>query len=612
MTFFSLRGGRRHRGLLAALLALIACTVTALLAYRSTLDAGIATERDAATHRLAFYAQTLEASLTRYESLPGLLALERDLTQVLANPDQRTQQAANTYLEAAQQAAGVAAAYLMDINGNTLAASNWQKPGSFVGQNYGFRPYFREAIDGGTGRFYAIGSTTGEPGYFLSAPMRQQGRIVGVIAIKVALEGFEQALINSGDMALLVDGDGIAFLTSNPAWRYHALAPLTPAVRSELAETRKYGSREPAPLLAGNGIAAGKDSVRLLEDGKARELIWHAHRVGPLGWQLVLLNDPTAQRNEAVIAGAAAAFASAFLLTLAIIQRLRRRRREELKRLHAELELRIAERTDDLSRQIEALERTKAILHETQDAAVQAGKLAVLGQMSAGMTHELNQPLAALHAYSDNAMALLDRGRTEEVRDNLASISHLAGRLGHIVGQLKSFARKAPAQPTAVAVDSVLANALLIIEPRRRELAAGIDTTGVTAGLQVRAEAVRLEQVLVNLLRNGLDAAAAVSVPQLEIDARCEGEDVRITVRDNGSGLPASTLAHLFEPFYTTKSAGEGLGLGLAISLTIVESLGGRIEAANRNQGQGAEFSVLLPVAPQAPMPRPDYRKDEL
>lgn len=594
---------RRYRGLLAAALALLVCALAALVVYRAALDSALAADRDATAQRLAFYAQSLQANLERYESLPGLLALERDLARLLANPgDGDRRQAANAYLEAAQQAAGVAAAYVMDMRGDTLAASNWRQPGTFVGQNYAFRPYFRAATDGGTGRFYAVGATTGEPGYFLSAPLRGQGNhgeMTGVVAIKVALEDFERALVDSGDLALLADRDGIVFLAARPDWRYRSLLPLSDEVRVRLAETRQYGQHTPRALLADDRLPAG---VRLADAGDRRELLWQAHRVGPLDWQLVVLRDPAPLRRGAWIAAAAAVFALAFALTLAAIFRLRRYRRQELRRLHAELEKRIAERTADLSHQVAALERTEAILHETRDAAVQAGKLAVLGQMAAGMTHELNQPLAALHNYSDNAVALLDRGQLDEVRGNLISISHLAGRLGRIVSQLKSFARKSPDSASAVAVDSALANALLIVEPRRRELGAAIDTAGVAPGLLVRAEAVRIEQVLVNLLRNGLDAAAQNEAPRLEIIAGIAGADgdggqVRIAVRDNGAGIPAASQAHLFEPFYTTKTAGEGLGLGLAISLAIVESLGGRIEAGNRSDGRGAEFAVLLDPA---------------
>ena len=276
----------------------------------------------------------------------------------------------------------------------------------------------------------------------------------------------------------------------------------------------------------------------------------------------------------------------------------RQRRREELRRVYAELEDRIAERTADLAGQIAALERTKAILRETRDAAVQAGKLATLGQMSAGVSHELSQPLAALHTFADNAQALLARGRYDDVAENLQMISELIDRTGRIVRQLKSFARQEAATPQPVSVASAIDHALMMLEPRRRELQAmfHVEPCG---DLQLLAEAGRLEQVLVNLLRNGLDAMHGQTAPQLHVRAWAEGAMAHIAVRDHGPGLSADAQRRLFEPFYTTKPAGEGLGLGLAISLTIVESYGGALNAHNMADG-GAEFVLSLPRASDA------------
>ena len=554
-----------------------------------------AADADQTSHRLAFYAQALEANLARHEALPGLLALERDLAHLLAAPDDTKRlRAANIYLEAAERAAGVAAAYLMDADGRTLAASNWSRPGSFVGQNYAYRPYFRAALAGCTGRFYGVGATTGEPGYFLSAPLRAGGRVVGVVAIKVSLEAFERALVESGELALLTDHDRVAFLAARPDWRYRALAPLSETVRQRLAETRQYGAEPPASLLEGAGISGSAATTRLVSD--ARTMVWQEREVEPLGWRIVVLRDPSPWRREAWIAGAAAGFALAFAIAVVAMLQFRRLRREELRRLHGELERRIVERTADLSRQVATLERTEGILRETRDAAVQAGKLAVLGQMAAGMTHELSQPLAALHAYADNAQTLLDRGQLEPVRENLDAISRLAARLGRLVGQLKAFARKAPLEAGPVAVDAALANALLIVEPRRRELAAGIDTGGMLPGLAVRADATRFEQILINLLRNALDASAVAATPEVTVIGEREGSEVRVVIRDNGPGISPEAQAHLFEAFFTTKGAGEGLGLGLVISQAIAEGFGGRIEASNA-PGSGAEFRICLPAA---------------
>ena len=584
----------------ALVLAAAVCLLLGETGYQLTLNANLAREHQASAQQLDGLALSLEATLSRHESLPGLLALDPSLLTLLREPGNPARQAAaNAYLEAAQQGAAVAVAYLLAADGRTLAASNWRLPQSFVGHQYAFRPYFREALAGGLGRFYGVGVTTGEPGYFLAAPVREGNQVRGVVVLKLNLDALEQALASAGDTLLLADGDGVVFLSSARRWRYHTLTPLPAATAARLASTRQYGG-QPIPPLANQPVPLNPTTpVRLaLAEAPARDWLVHSRPVGGQGWRLVQLGDPSEARAAAWAVGAASVFASAFVLGLAAHLRHRQRRREELRRVYAELEDRIAERTADLTGQIAALERTKAILRETRDAAVQAGKLATLGQMSAGVSHELSQPLAALHTFADNAQALLARGRYDDVAENLQMISELIDRTGRIVRQLKSFARQEAATPQPVSVASAIDHARMMLEPRRRELQAmfHVEPCG---DLQLLAEAGRLEQVLVNLLRNGLDAMHDQTAPQLHVRAWAEGAMAHIAVRDHGPGLSADAQRRLFEPFYTTKPAGEGLGLGLAISLTIVESYGGALNAHNMADG-GAEFVLSLPRASDA------------
>ena len=608
------RQSPRRRSLLPIGLALFACLLVGWAVHRLFLGSYLEGERNNAAQRLEFYAVSLEGALDRYEALPWLLALERDLADLLDKPnDPARRKAANHYLETVQGDAAIATAYLIDLKGETMAASNWRLPRSFVGQNYAYRPYFRETINGRLGRFYGIGATTGEAGYFLAAPLRLKERIAGAVTIKVSLDAFEQALARSGDRVLLADADGVVFLASRPEWRYHTLAPLDAAARARLAEARQYAEHPLAPLIAGEDLAGSTSLVRItLPQQPTERLFLQSRNVGRQGWRLVLLASPDEAERAARGAGVAAGFATAFLIVIVVYYRLRRRRRVELlaadkalRVAHAELEQRIAERTADLSGKLDSLKRTEAILRETRDDAVQAGKLAVLGQMAAGITHELNQPLAALHTLSDNAAALIDLGRLDEARENLELISQTISRTGRIITQLKSFARKGPGEKAPVIVRDAIEHALLIVEPRRREIGkygARIEIQPLADTLCVFAETVRVEQVLVNLLRNGLDAMAdgVDDEPLLTVTASYADADqrrVRIAVRDHGPGIPEAVLPHLFEPFYTTKPVGEGLGLGLAISLAIIESFGGQLEARNA-EGGGAEFSLLLDVCP--------------
>jgi two-component system, NtrC family, C4-dicarboxylate transport sensor histidine kinase DctB len=590
-------------------------------AYQAILAINIEHARRANAQRLDFYGASLESLLEKHESLPYLTALHPDVAAVLEKPaDAKRVDAANRYLEAARNSARVAAVYVLTLQGHTVAASNWAVPQTFVGQNYGFRPYFLEAIEGRLGRFYAVGVTTGEPGYFLAAPVRAGGNVVGAVAVKLGLEDFEQALARSGEHVLVVDNVGVVFLATHKPWKYHTLGTLAPEERARLDVSRQYADAALQPVDSKVALnpdeSAQRATLRLPHAGNgeriesAREFLVQSRPVGQLGWRIVLLSNLEAARLSAAGLGAAVGFAAAFLFAAATIWYLRRRRLEErsearavLQRAYDELELRIAERTAELvtanaslQQKISTLKQTETILRETQDTAVQAGKLAVLGQMAAGITHEINQPLAALRTLSDNARRLLELARPDEARDNLHMIGQTAERMGRIVGQLKTFARKGPAELQPISVADALSNAMLLVESRSREHAVEIEVVQPDVPVRVVADAIRLEQVLVNLLRNAIDAMEAVADKRLTITVELREGHAYIRIRDRGPGIAADVLPHLFEPFYTTKPVGKGLGLGLAISLSITRSFGGELRASNAPDG-GAQFELSLIAA---------------
>lgn len=573
------------RAALRSATALAICVVAGVVAHRSFVAVQLEEQHRAAGHRLEFFANSLEALLERNEALPRLLTLDARLAALLDADTPATRDAANRRLEAAAAIAQVDVTYLMNHEGLTLAASNWNQRLGFVGRNYAFRPYFEDAAAGRVGRFYGVGVTTGEPGYFLAAALRSPGGMRGVVAAKVSLRDFEAAMTSSGENVVLVDHDGVVFLSAVPAWKYHVLEPLSASARERIDRTQQYGDLTLPQLNLGERYAVS------------------TRRVGALGWRMLLLSDVREPRRNALLAGVAAALAAALALGLSLHLELRRRRGAErlaaeaqLHAVHATLEQRIVLRTAELEQKVTALKHTEAILRETRDSAVQAGKLAVLGQMSAGMNHELNQPLAALHTLSDNAILLLAQQRVAEAQENLSLIRQLAARMGRIVMQIKAFARKEVPVLGPVSVAQAIEHALVIVEPRRAELRASIGIEPVAAGLCVHADATRLEQVLVNLLRNGLDAVAAQERREVQVAAACCGTQVQVRIRDFGAGIPPDVLPRLFEPFYSTKPVGQGLGLGLALSLTIVDTFGGRLEARNA-EGGGAEFSIWLEPA---------------
>jgi C4-dicarboxylate-specific signal transduction histidine kinase len=278
--------------------------------------------------------------------------------------------------------------------------------------------------------------------------------------------------------------------------------------------------------------------------------------------------------------------------------------REALQQAHDELERKVEERTADLSAantrlQAEVAERTRAerTLRAAQDELVQAGKLAVIGQLAAGLAHELNQPLAALATLSGNARKFLARGDEESAGSNLERIGELVKRMGRLTGQLKSYARKSSGKPQAVPVRQAVDNALFLLEQRLKRAGATVQLDLPNESLTAWCDANRLEQVLVNLAGNALDAMDGLPAPALEISARRDGERIVVAVRDHGPGLSDEARGRLFEPFFTTKEAGSGLGLGLPISAGIVADFGGSLAGDNHPQG-GAVFTLEIPAAP--------------
>lgn len=580
---------RHHRLRGYLVLLAVAFGLVAWLAYAITYRIALEDIETRSTTVLQLHAQDLLASVERFEHLPYLVSEEQVLKDLLKNPDDvDTLARANHYLAFAQQRTDVFAIYLMDATGQTLAASNWNTAQSLVGHNYRFRPYFRDALAGQTGRFYGIGVTTGEPGYFIAAPMLVGPEIVGVVAVKIHINVIEQKW-RAEDLRLAVTDDiGVLFLSANPAWLYRSLHPLSGPQQTLLTNTRQYGPNQPTPLLRQTGEPP---SLRLqaLRIGKEDTLV-QGIDLGRHDWRLLLFSDPGPARARAWRASGVAVLGLALLVLLAALrwslrQRLAEQKasRQQMAKMVAELEARIASRTAELT--------------AANDAAVQTGKLALLGQMAAGISHELSQPLTALRTLADNATTFLDRQDSGNAQRNLRHIGELCGRMGGIIGELKAFARKEPARLQPVSVQQVLRGSMMLIEPLRQASRCVVQCNDTEAF--VLGDPVRLEQVMVNLLRNGIEAMERQGQRALEIHVKLQPSTVTLSVRDHGPGLSDDVLSHLFEPFFTTKPTGQGLGLGLALSQAIVREMGGTIRAGNATPG--ARFDITLQRPPHDP-----------
>lgn len=548
----------------------------------------------------------LSGHLNRYQALPALIADHDDVKELVTRPrDRRLRGAVNSYLKEINELLKSSDIYVITPDGNTIAASNYDGPTSFVGENFSYRPYFQDALKGDQSRFYALGTTSLKRGYYFGAPIRVGGEIRGVIVFKVDIETIE-ASWQGGEYRIFVsDPEGIIFMSGNPAWLYAGILPLTPDRLARTEGSRRYADARLRPLPAVQSELSGNRLLRVSE-GSEREYLALSHYMPEADWTVNVLTDTASVRTQALTTVAAVMLLLCLAaLAIAIIIQRRTRLRERIlmqEQAQEELERRVEERTADLARvnsQIEAeiAERrlTEQQLRQTQADLIQAGKLAGLGQMSAALSHEFNQPLAAAKTYADSAALLIERGRTAEASDNIRRISGLIDRMASISRHLRNFARKPNEKLGPVRLDEVVRDTLEIVETRLKAAGAEMDID-IGDELAVLAGSVRLQQVLVNVISNAADAVEGLDDRKLSVRAWREGGRAVLTVRDRGAGVAPAVAQRIFDPFYTTKGVGRGLGLGLSISYNIIKDFGGSLTVSNHSEG-GAVFRIELALA---------------
>lgn len=557
------------------------------------------------------YRQLVANELNRYLPVPELVAEHPLLAEALKHPDDPvTLLRANEQMQRMAIIVGGSDIYLMDLSGLTIAANNFGQPNTFVGNNYAFRPYFSDAVKTGESVVYfALGIMSLERGLYFSHPVRdERGKILGVVAVKVLVHELESQwhrpdFRRQADM-VVIDGDGISFLASNTGWLYRDFLPEGGDGKSARVQQR-YPERDLRPMefgIQGKPWVLSEQSsrIRMYEQGEERDYLAVSTDLPRLDWQLMVFAETrqVAWTRAGFLLGGGAVFLAGFLTWLYLRERYRRER--ELALRGEQLERRVAQRTADLKRsndqllgEIQERERTQTELRETQQELIQAAKLAVLGQMSAGLNHELNQPLTAIQAYARNSRKFLERGDADMVDANLQEMVILCDKMAELIRQFKVFARKSEGPPSVVDLRLPVDAALKIITAQNASEGITIRWQRPGSALMCHGDLIRVEQVLVNLLANAVQAVEGQEQPEIEILMTEEGDYWRCLVRDNGHGLPGNT-ERVFEPFFTTRSVKQGLGLGLSISRQIVEALGGSLTGHNRADGPGAEFVLKL------------------
>lgn len=548
------------------------------------------TQSEQNTVPLKLAAESLRATLDRYAPLPALIAERPLLMQVLSRPgDTDLVDRVNEDLRQTASAVRASDVFLMDITGRTVAAGSYQSSNSYLERNFSYQTYFMQALNGALSSFQVYGTTTGEQGYFYAAPVEEGDRIVGVLAIKFNIDAFESVWRGADTEFVVFDRNDFIVMSSQPDWHFRAMRPLSDATLQVIAQNLQYPI-DRIDLLAISTRALG-DTAQIfnVEGADPESFVMTSLALPERNWTMASLSPIRAATLNALRTLLTGGLTVLLVLAgiLAYLLKLTREveklaQQEKTKRA---LEAAVADRTSDLRQALFDLK-------QTQNDLVQAGKLAGLGQMSAALSHELNQPLAAVKTYADNARAFLKRDNVQAADDNLGRISKMADRMASISAHLRNFARR-PQQATGpLLLDKVIQDALGVVDVRLMSEGARVDYTPAADDVMVIGGHVRLQQVIVNLINNALDAMEGQNDPVVHLTVEGTG----LHVSDTGPGFDAEIGDQLFDPFFTTKSPGKGLGLGLSISYNIVSDFGGTLTAANRPEG-GAVFSVLLQAA---------------
>ncbi|MEP1766050.1 MAG: ATP-binding protein [Sulfitobacter sp.] len=559
----------RVRIALAGLLVLAFLVIS--VTNRLLTDRFTETTRNRAELRIALYGGNLLAELRQNAIVPQLLARDPTLISALDSADYSL---STQRLISFVEEIGAASLMLLDNEGHTVAATDRNR----IGSNHRSDAYFVDAIRSNATIFSVLQEETGGYRFFYSRRIQNGGTTEGVIAVEVDLRKFERAWAGISDAVIVTNSTGEILLATEPRWRgkteEEALAKQTPqsAIERAIQATADWTALPPDAYLQGEAV------MRL------------DARVNFRGWRMASYTTYTSVRERVNGVLALEVMGFAILLALAFYFLSRRtagraalfqRESAELRALNAALQREIAER--------KRVQKTLAVAEQTLE---QSSKLAALGEMSAAVSHELNQPLAAMKTYLAGARLLLRRNRPDEALSSFGRIDDLIERMGAITRQLKSYARKGQEAFSPVNMADALASSLSMMEPQLRQRQVQIARILPEAAVYTLGDRMRIEQVLINLLRNALDATKSERHPKIEVILSA-GETVTITVRDNGPGI--EDLDALFEPFYTTKQPGDGVGLGLAISSGIVSDLGGRLTARNGQAG-GAVFEMQLPI----------------
>ena len=553
--------GRRNA--LFVMVALIVFGAAVFISDRFAERRAIDAERARLTSVARLTASSYQRQVDKFRLVATTLSSDSDVGVLLDTRTAESGKRLNERLANLTTALDASVIYLLDDQGTTIASSNWRQADSFLGENYRFRAYFKQSLTVGEWEQYALGTRSRIPGLFVGRRVTTGAKTTGVIVVKIRFDGLEREWASTAGSTFVASKQGVILVSSVPAWRFQTIRKLDDVEQQRLRAQVEFGK---APLRQ-NELFAGGSVISFAQEYRTDT-------------RFIAVQEPLANGLSVyVVAPLEKAVAAArnfgrlvvllitgLLAALAVFYVFRRRAI------------------------IAAEQRENAVRSaDLKDRLVQANKLSSLGQMAAGIGHEINQPLTAIGIRAQNAQTLIKAGRNAEAATAIGDITALTGRMGAITGELRRFARRGDSRIGAVRLQAVLEGTQLLLGERLRTSRTIFNVGPVD--ISVVGDQGKLEQVFVNLIQNALDAMGDSG--RIDIDVGAVDQIVTIIIRDNGPGISADVRERLFQPFTTSKD--DGLGLGLVICREIIADFGGELNVTPLQSG--AEFVITLKSA---------------
>lgn len=549
--------------------------------------------------QLDLFSSHLESQLERFAYIPQLLSRQSIMVDALKKTNNTAMtEIMNRHLFSTNQIIGASATYLLNTQGMTIAASNWLEDTSFVGRNFSFRPYFKYAMVGKQGDYFALGAASGKRGYYSSYPVIYAEEVIGVVVVKMDMSSVEKDWSGKSQHFLVTDPNGIVFISTQGGWLFKSLETLSETTKSNLKEERRYLGKKIVKLPFDGEFNENPTSINInFAKQRPQHYLALTKKHHKEGWNVRVFVPTLSIVYDIIVLILLLTLLFLLLYLTFVLFSQRQARIDEQQRLQAkakqQLEFKVMQRTSALHMEIHERNKAELALKNAQNELIQTAKLAVLGQLSASISHELNNPLAAIRSYAENGLEFLARSKMDKVSNNLQRITHLTVRMSTISAQLKAFARKSDGVMKIIALQPVLLAAFELIKPQLKTSQVTLDIDIPNTNVFVRAEPIQLEQIVVNLLSNAIQAMQDSDIKNITVTLSTSEKNALVEITDTGSGIAEANIRQLFDPFFTTKKT--GLGLGLSISQQMINSMQGKIWAENR-EGGGAKLSISLPL----------------